>query len=103
MATQPNAGRDIETDILRVLAEAHLSGGALLTVREIRDAMGPPAVSTTTIRSHCRGMSQWYGRRPFPQRPWVMESDGPPARCYAITDEGLRVAEARGLARKADQ
>lgn len=99
MAVQPNHGRDIETDILRVLAE----GPA--TIQEVRCWLigahpvgGPPARST--VARHLVALTQ-----PPPERRLVRLASSGRRRgaVFALTDEGRRVAEARGLTRRADR
>lgn len=90
MATQPNHGRDIKIDILRVLAEA------------------PTPVSSTDIASALH--IQAGEHRPLTECMAAMDGSGwlkrtPPAggrARWSLTDEGRRVAEARGLVRRAE-
>lgn len=104
MARQPNAGRDIESDILRVLARNETETAerpyrkpireGSMTTREIREALPLPPVSATGVRSNLYVMT----------RRGLVEERGRTSQSstYALTDEGRRVAETRGLVRGAE-
>ena len=81
-------GRDIESDILRVLANTEMP----LTVEEIGVALELPAVELSVIEDHLEDMrlEGWY----------VVTTWNPPY--HWEIDDGLRVAEARGLVRRAE-
>lgn len=86
MATQPNAGRDIESDILRVLAERTEMSG--LGFR--RHVGGTPRiVMNMVIHMERTGML-------------AVRSDAHGRRHWSLADRGHRVAEARGLARRGE-
>jgi hypothetical protein len=97
MADQPNHSRDIRSDVLQVLARARRGklGQTIrehgMSVRDIQRALANPEPSTTAIRDHLRVMaSPNFGR-------WVSRLD---RYRWEITDEGMRVAEGRGLVRR---
>lgn len=86
MARQPNAGRDIESDILRSLVDGPM------TVPEMEDELH---VSQSTLRDHMRRLLQRGWSETV--RPKVFG-----ASPHALTPEGRRVAEARGLTGRAE-
>lgn len=90
MSTQPNAGRDVETDILRVLAEAD----GPVPYETVRSLL-PEPLPTPRAATEAMMLADRKG--------WLLRTPPSGGRAsWSLTDEGHRVAEARGLARRAE-
>jgi len=98
VADQPNHGRDIESDILRALRGVYGRTSANLRYRLVRqhqsdESPSEPELDRTLEQLRQRGLVQVRGRA----RLWLLTADG-----LRAADRSRRVAEARGLVRRAE-
>lgn len=100
MARQPNHGRDIESEILRVLAEAEAVANDDLGMAVQHIEARLPGYAMSTLLD---ALSDLWDRRPAPPVHATGYTMGDyEITFYALTEEGRRVAEARGLVRRAE-